>query len=88
MKKPIKKPRKQKSGGKKKYKVRNWKEYNQALVDRGKVLFWITEEAMKNWEHEQKTGKRGKPKQFSNFAIETSMTLAQVFRLPLRATEL
>ena len=87
MKKPIKKPRKQKSGGKKQYKVRNWKEYNQALVDRGRVLFWITEEAMKNWENEQKTGKRGKPKQFSNIAIETAMTLAQVFHLPLRSTE-
>lgn len=50
MKKPTKKPKKQKSGGnKKKYKVRNWKEYNQALVDRGKVLFWITEEAMEKW---------------------------------------
>ena len=87
MKKPIKKPRKQKSGGKKKYKVRNWKEYNQALVDRGKVLFWITEEAMKNWEEQQKTGKRGKPKQFRNIAIETSITLSQVFHMPLRSTE-
>ena len=87
MKKPTKKPRKQKSGGKKQYKVRNWKEYNQALVDRGKVLFWITEEAMKNWENEQKTGKRGKPKQFSNIAIETSITVSQVFHLPLRSAE-
>lgn len=74
-------------GGKKKYRVRNWREYNQALVNRGKVLFWITEEAMKNWEKSQKTGKRGKPKQFSNTAIETSLTLSQVFHLPLRASE-
>lgn len=91
MKKPSKKPRKQKGGGKKKgkkqYKVRNWKEYNQALVDRGKILFWITEEAMKKWHEEQKTGKRGKPKQFSNTAIETALTLQQVFHLPLRSTE-
>ena len=81
-------PKKKKTGGKKKhYKVRNWKEYNQALVDRGKVLFWITEEAMRMWEEQQKTGKRGKPKQFSNAAIETSLTLSQVFHLPLRGTE-
>lgn len=89
-KKPSPKPRKQKAGGKKgkkKYKVRNWKEYNQALVDRGKILFWITEEAMRKWQEEQKTGKRGKPKQFSNTAIQTAMTLQQVFHLPLRATE-
>lgn len=93
MNKPTKQPKKQKSGGngggkgKKKYKVRNWKEYNQALVDRGKVLFWITEEAMKNWQAEEKTGKRGKPKQYSDTAIEIALTLQQVFRLPLRGTE-
>lgn len=88
MKKPTKQPKKRKSGGnKKKYKVRNWKEYNQALVDRGKVLFWITEEAMKNWQAGEKSGKRGKPKQYSDTAIQTALTLQQVFRLPLRQTE-
>ena len=87
MNKPTRQPKKKKTGGKKKYKVRNWKEYNQALVDRGKVLFWITEEAIQNWENSHKTGKRGKPMQFSNIAIETALTLQQVFRMPLRATE-
>ena len=42
---------------------------------------------MRRWEEQQKTGKRGKPKQFSNTAIETSLTLSQVFHLPLRGTE-
>lgn len=87
MNKPTKQPRKQKAGEKKKYKVRNWKEYNQALVDRGKVLFWINEEAIKSWQKEERTGKRGKPQQYSNTAITTALTLQQVFRLPLRATE-
>lgn len=86
-----KQPKKQKRGGKKpkKYKVRNWKEYNQALVDRGKVLFWITEEAMENWQKQEDTGKRkrGKPQQYSDTAIQTALTLQQVFRLPLRQTE-
>ena len=87
MKKPSKSPRKQKSGEKKKYKVRNWKEYNQALVDRGSILFWVTDEAIHNWEEQHKTGKPGKPRTFSNTAIETALTLAQVFHMPLRATE-
>ena len=87
MKKPTKQPKKRKTGGKKKYKVRNWREYNQALVNRGKILFWVTEEAIREWEEQQKTGKRGKPKIFSDAAIETSLTLAQVFHMPLRATE-
>lgn len=77
----------QKRGGKKMYKVRNWREYNQALVDRGKITFWITDEALKQWEEKRKTGKRGKPKRYSNLAIETALTLREVFHLPLRQAE-
>lgn len=84
MKKPLKA---QKRGGKKAYKVRNWREYNQALVDRGKIAFWITDEALKQWEEKQKTGKRGKPRLYSNLAIETALTLREVFHLPLRQVE-
>lgn len=87
MKKHTTQSKKQKSEGKKKYRVRNWKEYNEALVNRGKVMFWITEEAMRRWEEKKRTGKRGKPKFFSDTAIETALTLKEVFHLPLRQTE-
>lgn len=90
MKTPPRKPsRKQKPAGKKKktYKVRNWKEYNEALVNRGKLIFWITEEAIKEWEEKKKTGKRGRPRGFSALAIETALMVQQVLRLPLRQTE-
>lgn len=90
----MKKPTKaQKHGGKrsgrrpKVYKVRNWREYNQALVDRGKVTFWITDKALEQWEEKQRTGKRGKPKLYSDLAIETALTLKEVFHLPLRQVE-
>lgn len=84
-----KQPKKQKrrKTAKKKYKVRNWKEYNESLVNRGKIFFWITEKAMQEWEEKNKTGKRGKPKKFSNTAIQTIVVLQQVFRLPLRQAE-
>jgi len=73
---------------KKKYKVRNWKEYNEALVNRGRLIFHMTEEAIREWEEKQKKKKKpGRPKKFSNLAIETALTLGQYFRLPLRATE-
>lgn len=84
----MEKPTKaQKRGGKKKYKVRNWKEYNEALVNRGRVTFWITEEALRQWKEGKKTGKKGKPKFFSDLAIKTALTLREVFHLPLRQTE-
>lgn len=84
----MKKPTKaRKHGGKKQYKVRNWREYNQALVNRGKIAFWITDEALRGWQEKRKTGKRGKPRQYSNLAIETALTLREVFHLPLRQVE-
>jgi hypothetical protein len=87
MKKHTTKATRQKSAGKKKYRVRNWREYNEALVNRGKVTFWVAEDALQQWQEKQKTGKRGKPKFFSNTAIETALTVREVFRLPLRQTE-
>jgi len=81
------KEKEQKKAKKKHYKIRNWREYNQALVDRGKVTFWIGEEALKMWEEQLKTGKRGKPRIYSDIAIETALTVQQVFGLPLRQTE-
>jgi len=86
----MKKPTKaQKRGGKPKkhYKVRNWKEYNEALVNRGRIEFWITDEALRLWREQKKTGKRGKPQLYSNLAIETALLLREVFRLPLRQVE-
>lgn len=50
-------------------------------------MFWITEEAMRDWEEKQRTGKRGKPEFFSNTAIKTALTTKEVFHLPLRQTE-
>jgi hypothetical protein len=77
----------QKKAKKKKYKVRNWKEYNAMLVNRGRLMVHITTEAIEEWEKTQKTGKRGKPRSFSDTAIEVSLTIQQCFRLPLRNTE-
>jgi len=90
MRKSSKQPRKQNGGGKKnkkQYKVRNWREYNQALVDRGKIMFWITDEAIRAWQEQHQTGKRGKPRVYSNIAIETALLVQQVFHLTLRQTE-
>jgi len=50
----AKKTRKRtKQGVTKQYKVINWAEYNQALVDRGSFTLWISEEVIKQWRHER-----------------------------------
>jgi len=68
------------------YKVTNWKEYNQALRDRGNITVWFTEEAIQQWTPE-KTEKRGRPFEYSEHAIATALLIRKVFHLPLRQTE-
>ncbi|QJR81704.1 IS5 family transposase [Alteromonas pelagimontana] len=73
--------------GKAKNKISNWSKYNQALVNRGSITFWIDDKAIAAWHCETHHGGRGRGFQFSNTAIETALTIKAVFSLPLRATE-
>lgn len=68
------------------YRVRNWKEYNQSLVNRGKISLWIDDRAIKDWTPKKKR-QRGRPFQYSSLAIETALTVRYAFNLPLRAAE-
>jgi transposase len=68
------------------YRVINWPEYDAALVKRGSLTVWITEEAIAAWQAPA-TGKRGGQPIYSAIAIETSLTLRVVFHQPLRQTE-
>jgi len=68
------------------YKVTNWKDYNNALRRRGDITIWFTEEAIAEW-HPAKTGVRGRPQEYADHAIETAGFIRQVFHLPLRQTE-
>jgi hypothetical protein len=70
-----------------KYKVTNWAEYNEALVNRGSLTLWLDEEALANWEHANDGVKVGRPFVFSNAAIECLLVLREAFRLPYRQTE-
>ena len=72
---------------KKDYRVRNWKDYNEALVQRGSVTLWFSEEAIKKWREPKKAGGRGRPQEYSDLAITCGLTIKAVFKLTYRATE-
>ena len=72
---------------KKGYRVRNWKDYNEALVNRGSITFWFNEECIRRWKSEQGKKGRGRPEQYSDLAIETGLTLKALFKLTFRGTE-
>ena len=68
------------------YRVTNWPQYDAALVRRGGLTVWFTEEAVVAW-HATATGERGGQPVYSALAIETGLALRLVFHQPLRQTE-
>ena len=69
-----------------KYRVNNWPEYDRALVQRGNITLWISDDAIASWKPAP-SGRRGAQRKFSDHAIETALTLRLVFNLPLRQAE-
>lgn len=68
-------------------RIINWKDYNQALVDRGSITFWFPKDISNTWFfHGEKTG-RGNFKTYSDMAIQTCLMLKAVFNLRLRSLE-
>jgi transposase len=57
-----------------KYKASNWREYDQALQQRGSLMVWVTPEALVAWVPE-KTGRRGRPTSYADIVIETAVML-------------
>ena len=68
------------------YRVKNWREYEKSLRDRGDITLWISQDAIDAWRPPQ-TGKRGAQPVYSDIAIQTALTLRLLFYLPLRQTE-
>lgn len=86
----AKKNTKKKNTTKKKYKVRNWPEYNQMLVDRGRIDVWIEKGLLEQWYNEaswEKKKKRGAPKTYSDLSIAITLQFGQVFHQRLRQIE-
>jgi Transposase DDE domain len=73
--------------GKIAYKIRNWKQYNRALINRGNLTIWISEEAVESWYAAREPQGRGRPFTYSNSCIEMALTLRSLFQFPLRATQ-
>lgn len=68
------------------YKVRNWGEYDRALARRGEITLWLTPGAIAAWSASP-TGRRGRPPEFSDVAIEAALMVRLMFGLPRRQTE-
>lgn len=67
-----------------KYRIRNWSEYNKALVNRGSLTIWFSKESMDKWNAAPEST-RGRPKIYSDEAILCALMIKAVYKLPFRA---
>ena len=66
------------------YRVRNWREYNAALVKRGSLTVWLDEASLSDWMEPHRSGRRGASRTYSQAAIQAILLLKAVYHLPLR----
>jgi Transposase DDE domain len=67
-------------------RVRNWPEYDRALQRRGGLTVWVAPAALAAWQP-PRTGQRGRPRDYSDVAIETGHLLRLAFGRPWRQAE-
>jgi transposase len=72
---------------KRRYRIRNWPQYNKALVARGSLTLWIDQRTIDTWLSTDCPGTRGRPRTYADVAILCSLILREVYHLPLRATQ-
>lgn len=77
---------KKKTKGTAKKKI-DWKRYNQALKDRGRITLWIETETVEGWVDEPEIKTRGGQRIYSDVAIKCALTMRSVFHLALRQAE-
>jgi hypothetical protein len=76
-----------KQNSKARYRVTNWSEYTPALIARGSLTFWFSEEVIDVWLKAEQSGQKGHPYTYADAAIECMLILKSVFRLALRQTQ-
>jgi IS5 family transposase len=72
---------------KQQYRIRNWTDYNKALVGRGSLTLWVDSRALDTWLNSNQLARRGRQRIYGDAAILCALTLREVYHLPLRSTE-
>jgi IS5 family transposase len=68
------------------YRVKNWSDYENSLVQRGSITFWFSEDFEQTWLYSGEK-QRGSQFDYSDKAIEIMLTLKEVFHLANRGLE-
>lgn len=68
------------------YRVQNWSAYEKALVQRGSITFWLSDDFEKTWRHAGEK-QRGSQFDYSDQALLVMLTIKEVFHLTSRGVE-
>ena len=72
---------------KRQYRIRNWPDYNRALVGRGSLTLWIDTRAADTWLDCSCPARRGRRRTYTDAAILCALLLREAYHLPLRSTQ-
>src|SRR5262249_40600582 len=69
------------------YRIRTWRAYNRALINRDRLTVWFDENVITAWRPPAPAVGSGAPRLYADRAIECALVLKSVFHLSLRATQ-
>jgi hypothetical protein len=69
------------------FTIRNWANDHEALVNRGDITFWFSDDILSQWKPDNADQGQGRPFPFSDLAIATLLTMRELFQRPYRGTE-
>src|SRR5215510_9111201 len=69
------------------YRIRNWRAYNRALINRGRLTVWFDEHAIAGWRNTEPAIGPGAPRTYADLAIECTLVFKSVYHLSLRAAQ-
>jgi hypothetical protein len=69
------------------YRIRNWREYNRALINRSRLTLWFDERAVAEWRNTAPATGPGAPRTYSDLAIECALVFKSVYHLSFRAAQ-
>jgi len=69
------------------YRIRNWRAYNRALINRGRLTVWLDEQAVAAWRNTEPAAGPGAPRVYADLAIECALVFKAVYHLSLRAAQ-
>jgi len=69
------------------YRIRNWRVYNRALINRGRLTVWFDDRAIAAWRNTEPATGPGAPRLYADLAIECALIFKSVYHLSLRAAQ-